>query len=1017
MNASSGDVKAASTTKRTIARLAIGLVLVALLVIAYAFWKKSREMWLDASLQNLRAAVGRQQYKEGVALADEILATDPSLMEAAMLGAEAAVATKDLARCLKFLRQATERPHPKLAEAYLRMGMIYLQQWKAREAERALRRAVEVAPRDPPAVQHLAFLLSLEGRRFESLKYRFRLLTLGHFSLDDLALLGHHQVVLNAKQQLEQFLKVEPDDPMPRLGLGRLALRANELEAAESHFRAVLERYPELSDAWAWLGHALLKRPRESVESSMQTWKEQVPESASEHPETWVVRGLWAQRRRDWIGASRCFWEAVTRDPDHGVALYQLSVSLAAAGEGERAEPFRVRAAAVQELEQAASQLYEMSLSARRMARAAELCESLGRVWEAAAWCRELLGYQAPPGIEPGRQPTQEELDAFYDARRRCQTVLARVTPQVRREPPRVDPAFDPAKKTSLASIPIPAFDPVSPEELKSPAADLARQPAFVDVTRDMGIDFSYFNADDPSTEGRRMFEFTGGGVTVLDYDQDGWPDLYFTQGCAWPPDPEQSRYEDRLYRNVGGKRFVDVTEQSGLGDRGFTQGAAAGDFNNDGWPDLMVGNVGRNRLYLNNGDGTFTERSEPAGLRSDVWTTSCAIADLNGDAVPDIYCVNYLKKGRAFQLICGRDGKLRACSPTEFDAEQDRFFLGRGDGTFTDRTDAAGFVRPLGKGLGCLIADLDRSGKLEVFVANDTTANFFFVNERPLGDAPRFEDRALLVGLAHNRNGEAQACMGVGADDVDGDGKPDLFVTNFHGEWNTLYRQQPAESFLFLDESDLWGVTETSLDTLGFGCQFLDAELDGLPDLIITNGHVDDFSFRGDPYRMPPQYLRNVGNRFTDWPAEQLGPFFSKPLLGRGLARIDFDADGREEFAVSHLDTPAALLHNQTRDPGHYLAVRLVGRQSARDPIGADVTVESGDLKRSRQLTAGDGYLASNEHILIFGLGDRERVDRLTVRWPDGKIEQFRDLPAGQQIKIVQGLGLFSLRPGAPAP
>ena len=989
------------------------ILLVSLLVVAslaFVAWRQAGRMWLDASLQNLRVAVGSRHYREGVTLAREIIDFDPDHMEAAMLGADAATGANDPDACLEFLRVATRHKHPHLAEAFVRLGMLHLQRWEAHDAEQAFRRAIEVDPRNPAALQQLAFLLSLEGRRAESLPYRFRLLTLGHFTIDDLALLGHHQVVLNARQQLEQFLRADPHDPMPHIGLGRLALQVSRVAEAEEHFRAVIAAVPQSSDAWAWWGHALLRRPRNELDAAMRRWYSKLPESAREHVETWIVLGRWAQQRRDWAGAARCFWEAARRDPDHGIALYQLGVSMAAAGEGDRGTPIRRRAEAVQELEQICSALHESSITARRMARAAELCEMLGRVWESAAWCRVLLQYRRPPGVHPDRAPKPDELDAFAEARQICRMILSRVEPHIRRRPERIVARLNPLRTLDLAGLPLPAFDQPLEIPLQQPLAELDRQPAFVDVTRRMGIDFTYFNADDPSTEGRRMFEFTGGGAAVIDFDQDGWPDIYLTQGCPWPPGQETAAYRDRLYRNLGGRRFVDVTDAAGLGDDRFSQGAAAGDYNNDGWPDLLVGNVGRNRLYLNNGDGTFRETTAEAGLRGDLWTTSVAVADLNGDSIPDLYCVNYLKKGRAMELICGRDGKLRACSPTEFDAEQDRLLLGRGDGTFLDRTAACGVVRPHGKGLGCLVAHLSRSETLDLFVANDTTANFLLVNRRPAGTTPLFEDRALLAGLAHSRNGEAQACMGIALDDADGDGRDDLLVTNFYGDWNTFYHRQPADTLLFLDESDAWGVTETSLQTLGFGCQFLDGELDGLPDLIITNGHVDDFSFRGDPYRMRPQYLRNVGGRFTDWPAEQLGPFFQRERLGRGLARIDFDGDGLEEFVVSYLETPVALVHNRCRRPGHFLAVRLSSRHGARDAIGTRVTIEAGGWKRSRQLTAGDGYMASNERILIFGLGARHQIDRLTVRWPDGTVEHYDQVMADQHLRLVQGMGVFPL-------
>jgi len=248
----------------------------------------------------------------------------------------------------------------------------------------------------------------------------------------------------------------------------------------------------------------------------------------------------------------------------------------------------------------------------------------------------------------------------------------------------------------------------------------------------------------------------------------------------------------------------------------------------------------------------------------------------------------------------------------------------------------------------------------------------------------------------------------GIAADDVDADGRLDLFVTNFYNESNALYRQQ--ETGNFLDESGAWGIPQISQNMLGFGTQFLDAELDGLPDLIVVNGHVDDLTSQGIPFKMSAQYLRNIGGRFTEWPASELGPYFSRKILGRGLARIDWNLDGKEDFVVSHLESPAALIENQSENAGHYLAVELTGTQSARDAIGTQVTLEIGTRKYVKQLTAGDGYQASNHRRLVFGLGDHQRIDRISVRWPNGTTESFEEIAADGVVRLIEAKGMFRL-------
>lgn len=524
----------------------------------------------------------------------------------------------------------------------------------------------------------------------------------------------------------------------------------------------------------------------------------------------------------------------------------------------------------------------------------------------------------------------------------------------------------------------------------------------------DVGIDFRYFNSPDPATPGMRMFEFTGGGVGVLDYDADGRPDLYFPQGCRWPPDPGQREFLDRLYRNRG-DRFVDCTAEAVLVEPGFGQGLACGDFDGDGFGDVYVANVGANRLFRNNGDGTIADVTGSSGALegalAEAWTVSAVLADVNGDSLPDLFDVNYVEGEGVYDRICDHDGVRRVCSPTAFEGQRDRLLLNRGDGTFADVSRIAGIDAPDGTGLGVVAADFDRDGRLSLFVANDEQANHFYSNEtRSPGHPPRFRERAVELGLAFDASGRRQACMGVAAGDADGDGRLDLFVTNYVDESNTLYRQ--VMGGLFADDSRPAGLTEPSLAMLGFGTQFLDADLDGREDLVVANGHVDDFTHKGYAYRMRPQFFRNVGGRFVEQPAEALGPFFAGEWLGRGLARLDWNGDGKDEFAVSHLDDPSVLLTNVTAPTGASLSVRLVATRSARDGIGGTVEISVTGGRLVRQLTAGDGYAASNERKLVFGLGAADRAESVSVRWPSGKVETFADLAAGAEWLIVEGRG-----------
>ena len=354
---------------------------------------------------------------------------------------------------------------------------------------------------------------------------------------------------------------------------------------------------------------------------------------------------------------------------------------------------------------------------------------------------------------------------------------------------------------------------------------------------------------------------------------------------------------------------------------------------------------------------------------------------------------------GDASRATCRRADELQWCCPDAFAAAQDRLFLSHGDGTFHDATEDSGLAVADGKGLGIVAADFTGTGLLSLFIANDAVANGYFINQTSSrGSTLVFQESAATFGLALDDAGLAQACMGVAAGDANGDGRVDLFVTNFFEQSNTLYLQQPLGHFV--DTTRRSGLRDASYRQLGFGTQFLDGDLDGRPDLVVTNGHVLDLSRQGVPYEMPPQYFRNRGDgRFEELPAALLGPFFEQRLLGRGMARLDWNRDGRDDFAVSHINASASLVTNVSPSPGNFLSVRLVSVTGDRDAFGSAVTVASGNAEWTQQLTAGDGYQASNERRLLFGLGNAEHVDILTIRWPSGRTETWNDLPANTDV------------------
>lgn len=437
------------------------------------------------------------------------------------------------------------------------------------------------------------------------------------------------------------------------------------------------------------------------------------------------------------------------------------------------------------------------------------------------------------------------------------------------------------------------------------------------------------------------------------------------------------------------------------MSDTGFGQGASAGDINNDGFTDLYVANTGTNTLWLNNGDGTFRETSNALTDRTSQWTTSCMIADVNGDSFPDLYDVNYLSGDDVFDRLCVEEhGDKIMCAPYDFEPAMDRLWLGDGKGAFQDR--AAEFLNPPphGKGLGIAAMNIG-DNRLSLFVTNDTTANFFYAAESV--DANSLTESANAVGLAFNGDGKAEACMGIAVGDCTQDGRLDLLVTNFLYESNTLY--VPGEEQFFEDRTRQLGMHDPTLPVLGFGTQFLDANQDGRLDLFITNGFTQDLSKYDTPYRMPPQVFEWTGQQFHQLPTNQLGAWSRTKSVGRAVARLDWNLDGKPDLAVGLLDEPSFILTNTSPTAeNHYLSLRLIATTTARDAIGTTITATMGSSTLVHQLTAGDGYQCTNERQILMGCGPTTQVDRLLIEWPSGATQEFNNVPTSVSATLIEG-------------
>ncbi|HEX7449884.1 MAG TPA: FG-GAP-like repeat-containing protein [Pirellulales bacterium] len=946
-------------------------------------------------LAEAKRALAAGRFSAAGQSAAAMLAQQPNHAEALLIAGEVASRRDDLPAALAYYQRLPDSDDPDIVLGHCAAADIALHLGEWQRAEQGFRKILRTARDHPLALTRLAYLLTLEGRSRWAIPLRLRLIAQGDSSTDNLAFLAD---VDRLAPIPPAFLPNNENETewQALLGMATAALAEHEDERCQMLLDRVLAKSPQCPEALALQGRLLLALSPDRF----ARWCSQSPTTLRELPEFWHIGGRWLQSRQQFAAAARAFWEAVRRQPEHRGAHDGLAQTLTALGRTEEARGFSERHHQLDEFVSLVARTRVDPQNKDLVRRCAESSEQLGRVWEAYGWCR--LGVTIDPGFE-------------WAAR-----TAARLRALLRPGMPQTIDEANPALKSDLSDLPLADWrrlaqaastEQVAPALVAGSAPALvagsaapraASATAFEEVAQSVGIEFVYQNGHDSHTPGPRLFEFSGGGCAVLDYDGDGLADLHLTQGSAWPPAADQTDYLDRLYRNRKGRAFDDVTRQARIEENRFSQGVAVGDFNQDGFPDLYIANIGGNRLLANQGDGTFADVTEPAGISGDAWTTSCLVADVNGDALPDLYDVNYVMGAGVFDLVCSIGDRPRLCGPKNFEPQPDQLWINLGDGRFADVSRKSGVHVAGGNGLGIVAADFDGGGKLSLFVANDQDANFYFVNQAAERGGPLLlDEQAAVLGLAFDGRGRAQACMGVAAGDANRDGRLDLFVTNFYRESNTLYLA--GESGFFTDATAASGLAQPSYERLGFGTQFIDADLDGWEDLVVVNGHIEDRTSDRVPYAMRPQLFVNAGGRFVER-SNEAGPYFSRLSLGRALAKIDWNRDGREDLLATHLETPTALLTNVTPDAGHFLAIELRGVTSERDALGAHVRVSAGGESWWRQLTAGDGYQASNERRLVFGLGRHDTAELVTVQWPAGGTEIFHNLPVNACYRIVEG-------------
>lgn len=961
----------------------------AVLILGLAACSRKPSATPEALLANAKSAIAQKQIPAAIQALEELFEQQPDHSEALLYRAQLAREAGDEQAALGYVRRIPADSGPHAATKLFFEGSLLLARGEAVAAERLWREAITLRP---SFLQPRGALVELFLTQHRGKEVRGELLDLQRIRPLSLVQLVQYQASYTelarpdgSRKTLERYLQSAPDDRDTLIALVRDLLAENELDRAAALLRERLERSRE-DDSLRGLLIETLVRGGHLDEASRLAGSG--PPAADASLWQWRGAALLADARSDAVAAAAAWWQVVERTPDDRNANYRLAVTLDRSGRADDAKVQFQRTRAVELLIDHVSHILkgdtrQTALVGRMAKQIAQQLIVLDRPEDAALWLELLLR----------QTPADEDLARL--ARRLADTAAAAAK--------RADQRRELGAALLSRARAVPQLDHGGPEsaqrrELPELASASACPIRLEDQHAAAGITFQHFNGP---TEFRYLLESLGGAAAVLDFDQDGWPDLYLPDGCNIPYAAGDRSHLDRLYHNRGDGTFREVGSTAAIDENRYSQGVSAGDFNNDGLPDIAIGSYGGTTLYENNGDGTFSDLSDRLGPQGEHWNASLAWSDLDRDGDLDLYVVNYVLEARK---VCRTpEGVVKACSPGNFAGEDDLLYLNAGDGTFQNvPLAAAGLEAAEGKGLGIVVAHLDGDDWPDLYVSNDGTPNFLFRHTgEVVGGIPQFRETGFESGAAVSADGRSQAGMGIACGDLNGDLLTDLYVTHFYNDYNTLYLNRGEG--VFEDDSQAQGLVEPTMRLLGFGTQPIDFDLDGWPDLLVANGHIDNFESEGIPWKMPLQLFWN--RRGAGWSevGGTAGEPFAGKSLGRGVVRWDYDRDGRPDALVVHQDRPVSLLRNATPRTGKSLSLRLIGKGSNREALGARVFVEIDGRTGSLELIGGDGYFASNERTLQFGTGTGENVGPVRIVWPDGETEVRDGMKTGPFV-IVQG-------------
>lgn len=940
-----------------------------------------------AAMPPATIASAKQSFDEGdfeMALfqANQLLDTRPKSAPLLMLAAESATKLQMFDQALDYYTRVPESA-TEWATSRWAMGEIFYHIGQASQAIEALDASLEKAPDLVLAHERMIGLLSTFGRRRETLPHLMFMIRSNRLTTEYLLLVGNLAKENEIMKELQRCKQAAPLDPLPDLGLASSAYTRGEFDQARTLLETVIPKAKGFSAAHALLGFILL----ETSPDELKAWNASLPASAESDPDIWYIRGQWL--RTDYPEqAIRCFAEAIRLDANHVKAHQAIAQWLARVGKAELAQPFADKAEKLQTINADLEQIYKARNFTPTIKEVAELTLELGRLWEAIGW--SLFAQSADPSLDWPREVAERAQSA---------TNFSVNTPHT------LPSANLVVGASWVNEFPKPDFSQLGKGQVTSSQPDGTQSSSgvlFADRTLPSGLSFRFDNNTNGKVDGHRIFETTGAGIGIIDFDSDGCSDVFLVQGGDFPAAKNNVTHQDQLFRNLShGEelRFESVTSPTRLEDFAFGQGIAVADVNCDGFDDIYVCNIGTNQLWLNCGDGTFVDGNSLIPADED-WTSSAAIADLNFDGFPEIYDANYVQGNDVFTRLCTVGGKQRSCSPLTFSPTVDRVLTSTAQGGF----EAVNCDAMVANGLGVVIFRLADREYPSIFVAADQQANL--MGNVSVGSSRgefEIENDAVVQGVAFDSSGRAQACMGIAAGDANADGEVDLFVTNFYDEYYTLFIQEDG---FFTDVTARSGTIGATKPLLGFGAQFLDANLDGLQDLFVLNGHIDDHTHIGIIEQMPPQFFLALGDgKFELVDAESLGPFFSSLRLGRSLAKFDVNRDGLSDLVCNDLEAPVSLIENTSKPVGSSLTLRLVGTKSDRNAFCSEATlvceVDGKPQSQKLQLISGGGYQASNERSLLFTVPINASNLSLTINWPSGNVDTFDNLTARNYVAV----------------